>query len=170
VTLRFEDVYQRWFDDVERWARAMSGLDADTADLAQEVFLTVRRRLGSFEGGSLRAWLYKITRLTVSDQRRRAWWKNLLRRMPGVEPDDLPSGDLRTEVERREGDRLLREALGRMTVAHRTALVLFEIEGYSGEEIAELEGVPIGTVWARLHRARKDFVAAVAAIERQRSE
>jgi RNA polymerase sigma-70 factor (ECF subfamily) len=44
-----------------------------------------------------------------------------------------------------------------MSLAQRTAFVLFEIESYSGEEIAELEGIPLNTVWTRLHHARKRF-------------
>ena len=39
----------------------------------------------------------------------------------------------------------------------RTTFVLFEIEGYSGEEIARIQDVPLGTVWTRLHHARKEF-------------
>ena len=39
----------------------------------------------------------------------------------------------------------------------RTTFVLFEIEGYSGEEIAHIQDVPLGTVWTRLHHARKEF-------------
>ena len=39
----------------------------------------------------------------------------------------------------------------------RTAFVLFEIEGYSGEEIARIQDIPLGTVWTRLHLARKEF-------------
>jgi RNA polymerase sigma-70 factor (ECF subfamily) len=40
--------------------------------------------------------------------------------------------------------------------------VLFEIEGYSGEEIAAFEGVPVNTVWTRLHHARREFATLIA--------
>jgi RNA polymerase sigma-70 factor (ECF subfamily) len=48
-----------------------------------------------------------------------------------------------------------------MSAVRRSAFILFEVEGYSGEEIAELEGIPLNTVWTRLHHARKDFVQLV---------
>jgi RNA polymerase sigma-70 factor (ECF subfamily) len=48
-----------------------------------------------------------------------------------------------------------------MSDMQRTAFVLFEIEGYSGEEIAELEQIPVNTVWTRLHHARKRFFELV---------
>ena len=40
--------------------------------------------------------------------------------------------------------------------------MLFEIDGYSGEEIAEIQGVPVNTVWARIHKARKKLKASLA--------
>jgi RNA polymerase sigma-70 factor (ECF subfamily) len=53
-----------------------------------------------------------------------------------------------------------------MAEKRRTAFVLFEIEGYSGEEIAELFGIPVATVWTRLHHARKDYFRLVDAYQR----
>jgi len=55
-----------------------------------------------------------------------------------------------------------------MSDKRRSTLVLFEIEGYSGQEISTLHGVPVKTVWTRLHHARKDLVAMVAAQRKQR--
>jgi RNA polymerase sigma-70 factor (ECF subfamily) len=49
--------------------------------------------------------------------------------------------------------------------SERAALVLFEIDGYSGEEIAEIQGVPTNTVWARIHKARKKLQASLAQLE-----
>jgi RNA polymerase sigma-70 factor, ECF subfamily len=45
-----------------------------------------------------------------------------------------------------------------MSEKRRAAFILFEIEGYSGEEIARIHGIPLKTVWTRLHHARKDFL------------
>src|ERR1043165_1483829 len=66
-TLSFEEIYAQWFHDVSRWIRAFGGLDADLEDLAQEVFLIVRRQLPKFEGDNLGGWLYRITQRTVRD-------------------------------------------------------------------------------------------------------
>ncbi len=57
---------------------------------------------------------------------------------------------------------MLVQILRKMGEARRTAFVLFEIEGYSGEEIAALEEVPVNTVWTRLHHARKEFATLIA--------
>jgi RNA polymerase sigma-70 factor (ECF subfamily) len=169
----FEGVYARWFSDVVRWVRALGGLDADLEDIAQDVFIVVRRKLDSFDGRNVRGWLYRITQRTVRDYRRRA----RLRRVFSLSQDQrltlhdvdetITSLDPSEELERREAERCLGQLLARMTDKRRTVFMLFEIEGYSGEEIAELEGVAINTIWTRLHHARKDFAALVARARRQ---
>lgn len=165
--LDFDEVYAAHFHDVARWARAFGGLDADLDDLAQDVFLVVRRKLGTFSGPSLRAWLYGITRKTVSDYRRSAWLRRLRAGIfrdldaPAARKELVSAGDL---VERIEARRVLARVLARMSPVRRAAFVLFEIEGYSGAEIAELEGIPVATTYTRLHHARQDFLRFVAEI------
>jgi len=161
----FEDVYVRWFHEVSRWARAFGGLDADLDDLTQEVFLVVRRKLPEFDGKNLSGWLYRIAQRTVRDYRRRAWFRRLLPR----KNDDVIERETATLkpgpaelFERREAERMLTQILDRMNETRRASFILFEIEGYSGEEIAALEGVPINTVWTRLHHARKEFATLIA--------
>ena len=55
-----------------------------------------------------------------------------------------------------------KHVLDRMSPLRRTAFMLFEIEGYSGEEIAELEQIPLATVYTRLHHARRDLARAMS--------
>lgn len=163
--LSFEQVYTRWFHEVSRWARAFGGLDADLDDLTQEVFLVVRRKLSEFDGKNLGGWLYCIAQLTVRDYRRRAWFRSLLPKKTATVSDVeqvAPSRDPSEVLERREAERFLGQILSKMSETRRASFILFEIEGYSGEEIAALEGVPINTVWTRLHHARKDFAMLVA--------
>jgi RNA polymerase sigma-70 factor (ECF subfamily) len=159
----FEQVYVQWFHEVSRWARAFGGLDADLDDLTQEVFLVVRRKLPEFDGRNLSGWLYRIAQRTVRDYRRRAWFRALVpkKHEPVVDKEASPPdpGEL---AERHEAQRLLVHILKKMTESRRTAFVLFEIEGYSGEEIAALEGVPVNTVWTRLHHARREFATLIA--------
>ena len=166
--LDFSRIYEQHFDEVARWAGALGGPAADLDDLAQEVFLVVRRKLHRFDGRNLRAWLYAITARTVSDHRRRAWFRNVLSRRRDIELDSLPRADESPAelVERAEARRLLYRLLEKMSEKRRTAFVLFEIEGYSGEEIAGLLGVPLATVWTRLHHARREFLARVAEMEK----
>src|SRR4051812_35137356 len=73
----FEKVYEMWFARVCRWLRALGGPQSDVEDLAQEVFVVVRRKLPEFDGENLPAWLYRISARTASDARRRSWFKHL---------------------------------------------------------------------------------------------
>jgi RNA polymerase sigma-70 factor (ECF subfamily) len=166
----FDDLYRQWFHDVCRWSRALGGLDADVEDIAQEVFLVARRKLSGFDGRHPRAWLYGITRRAVSDYRRRAWFRRMLQPLEALL--DVPSsGPNPSEVARNnEATRTLNAMLHSMSPVRRTAFILFEIEGYSGEEIAELEGIPLNTVYTRLYHARKDFTALVDEHRRSQGE
>ena len=85
ATRRFRDIYDRWFDDVVKWLYALGMPSSETEDLAQEIFLVVRRKLDRFDGGNLAGWLYRIAQLTVRDHRRRAWFKNLTLRRRNVD-------------------------------------------------------------------------------------
>ena len=89
--LEFEDIYERWFDEVSRWIRAMGGPQADREDLVQDVFLVVHRRLPDFDGQNVAGWLYQIARHRVRDFRRLLWVRHLLF---GSVPlsDSLPKG------------------------------------------------------------------------------
>jgi RNA polymerase sigma-70 factor (ECF subfamily) len=162
----FQRVYLTHFQRVSHWVRAFGGLDADVDDLTQEVFLVVQRKLDSFEGPNMAAWLYGIARKTVSDHRRRAWFRRWLR---SSDVDELEThathGDPGQSLERSEARRLVATILNEMSAVRRSTFVLFEIEGYSGEEIAELEQVPVNTVYTRLHHARKDFFRLMAAYD-----
>jgi RNA polymerase sigma-70 factor (ECF subfamily) len=160
----FRAIYDAWFDDVSRWIRALGGLDADRDDIVQEVFLVVRRRLAAFDGDNLAGWLYRITSRQVRDFRRRAWVKHIFTRRRAQEPDILPhgGGGPAAALERKEEQRVLHTLLGKMAEARRTAFVLFEIEGLTGEEIARIQSIPLNTVWTRLHHARKEFFAMAA--------
>jgi RNA polymerase sigma-70 factor (ECF subfamily) len=161
--LDFTTVYDEWFDEVCRWLAALGGPSADVEDLAQEVFLVVRRKLDGFDGGNLPGWLYRIAANTVSDHRRRAWFRRVVSRRSELPVETLveerPGPDRRLEAE--EARRTVHALLEKMSEKRRRAFVLFEIEGMSGDEIARLEGVPVATVWTRLHHARRDFVALV---------
>jgi RNA polymerase sigma-70 factor (ECF subfamily) len=168
--LDFSAVYEQWFDPCLRWLRALGIPDAELEDVGQEVFVVVRRKLSRFDGTRLAAWLYRIASHTASDQRRRAWFRRLWTREPDVLLDELPTGaDGPAELlERREAQRLLAGVLAKMSEKRRVAFALYEIEGYSGEEIAAVLDVPVATVWTRLHHARKEFLDHVARLQEAR--
>jgi RNA polymerase sigma-70 factor, ECF subfamily len=156
---KFREIYESWFDDVVKWLYALGAPGGDTEDLAQEIFLVVRRQLPRFRGGNLAGWLYEISRRTVRDHRRRAWFRNLVLRRQDIDFTQLPnsSASPARSYEHAESRRLFQSLVSRMSEKLRTAFVLFEVEGYSGEEIARIQDIPLGTVWTRLHHARKEF-------------
>jgi RNA polymerase sigma factor (sigma-70 family) len=165
VRPEFDAIYEAWFDRVASWVAAMGAPPGDREDLVQDVFIVVLRRLPSFDGENIAAWLYQITRRRVRDFRRLSWFKRLLFRdrssleaLGGSETNT--AGDLRDQ--RRRLDHLL-EVLGE---EQRAAFVLFEIEGLSGEEIASMQGVPLNTVWARIHTARKKLAERLTKLDR----
>jgi RNA polymerase sigma-70 factor, ECF subfamily len=157
ATPRFEELYDAWFHRVSCWVQAMGARSADRDDLVQEVFLVVHRRQASFDGQNAAGWLYQITRRKVRDYRQLAWIKHFFA-SGTVWPFDTLLRDLKNpleELQRREKSKLLNELLAALSVDERATFVLFEVEGRTGDQIAQLQSVPINTVWARLHRARK---------------
>jgi RNA polymerase sigma-70 factor (ECF subfamily) len=166
--LDFAALYDAWFDHVARWLRALGAPVSDIEDLAQEVFLVVRRRLADFDGRNVAGWLYRISSRQVWQHRRRRWVQKVFTLRPMFDVETLPderSGAL-AALETKEKHQQLATILARMSEKRRAVFMLFEVEGYSGEEIADALDVPINTVWTRLHHARRDFFAALAQRER----
>ena len=87
--LIFEEVYHAYFRQTVAWMRGLGVPEAEIEDVAQEVFLVVRRKLSHFHGGNLAGWLYRIANLTVRNFRRRAWFKNLFSRSREIDSMEL---------------------------------------------------------------------------------
>jgi len=164
----FEEIYRQWFRAVCAWIQSMGGPDADRDDIAQDVFLVVRRRLADFDGANLPGWLYRITQRQVRDFRRRAWFKHLFsHRNPGeMGGSTHGAANPATALERKEEERMLWAILGKIREPRRLTFVLYEIEGLSGEEISQIQGIPLNTVWTRLHHARRDFFTIAGKLHR----
>jgi RNA polymerase sigma-70 factor (ECF subfamily) len=141
--------------------RRLGGPSIDAEDVAHEVFIVAFRRLDTFrDDGSLRAWLFGVTRRVVANARRRA----AIRRMVGLEQiAEPPSPGLSAEDEvgRLWRRQMVLAALDRLSVAHREVLVLVDFEDLSTAEAAETLGVSVGTVYSRLHYGRHGFAAAL---------
>jgi RNA polymerase sigma-70 factor (ECF subfamily) len=160
----FQSIYDAYYTEVARWIRALGGPAADQDDLIQEVFVVVYRRLPDFDGRNLAGWLYRIAAHQVRDYRRLVWIKHIFRRsvalsseVPSAKPTPIMT------LETRERQRSLERLLARLSDPLRAAFVLFEIEGYTAEEISEMQSVPTNTVRARIHRARKKMTALLDA-------
>ncbi len=141
------------------------GVPADAVDdAAQEVFLIVAERLPDIRENAERAFAFgTAVRVAHSARRKRA-------REPigdadgGEEPNirsPLPGPDELSDQKRAR--ELLNSVLDEMPFDLRTVFILFELEGLRSPEIAELVGVPLGTVASRLRRARESFRELVAA-------
>ena len=168
--LTFEAVYHAYFHRVVGWLRAKGVPHADIEDMAQEVFMVVRGKLPRFRDGDLAAWIYRIAEYKTRNYRRLAWFRNVFsadRSLDSVDSVDVGASPAMT-LEQKEDRQAIARMLARMSVKRRETLLLFEVEGYSGQEIAALQGVPVKTVWTRLHHARKDLVAMVADLRKQR--
>jgi RNA polymerase sigma-70 factor (ECF subfamily) len=131
---------------------------ADLDDIAQDVFMIVHRRLDTFDRRArISTWLFGICmRVAANYRRRRRWTREVL--SGGLEderPATLTAAD--DILVRREQRELAERALNRLEVAKRATFVMFEIESLSCHEIAELMNVPIGTVYSRLHSARRQL-------------
>ena len=133
--------------------------DRDQAsDAVQEAFFSAFRNMAGFRGGSVRSWLSRIAINAAMDAQR------LKKRRPADpypeleddswQPPATEADDPVTTSLRGERHRALNEALARITDDQRTAIVLFDVEGYDYAEIAHLTGVSLGTVKSRIHRGR----------------
>lgn len=159
-------VYRTWAPTVGRWAHQLAGPGADTEDVVHEVFLKVYEGLPRFRGESqLSTWIFRITHNEVSRRRRRARFVRWFSRDAGEQAQDLPaSGRSALEsIEAEQEVRWLYRCLDQLKERDRTVLILFEIEGLPGEQIAEMMGARVGTVWTWLHRARARLQAALLA-------
>ncbi len=137
------------------------GLDAAAAeDATQEVFLVAHRRMDSLEDiGRARAWLFGIARRVASDIRqknRRRQAREDAYAVPAAAPPDPERAQ-----QQREARDLVERFLTTLDEPRRTAFVLFELEEFTGREIAEATGWKLNTVFTRLRSARKKFEAFI---------
>jgi RNA polymerase sigma-70 factor, ECF subfamily len=160
-----EQVYELHANFVWRTLQHLGVRDADLEDLGQEVFVTVHRRLSSFDGRSkLTTWLFGICLHLVQRHRRRAYFR--FERAHAEPPERV---DPNTPEDRLAGEQAklrLERLLDKLSPERRATFLLFEIEGISCEEIAELTAVPVGTVYSRLHLARKQVAETAARLRR----
>lgn len=158
--LGLAEVYRAHFGFVWRTLLRLGIPRANVDDVAQDVFLVVRRRLGDYDAArSLPAWLFGITRRVASEYRRstgRAGRRlDLLPPPPPGEPADRGT-------ELGEAAEFVRRFLDGLDEEHRMVFVLSEIEGLSGTEIAEALATNRNTVYTRLRKGRIKFEAALA--------
>jgi RNA polymerase sigma-70 factor (ECF subfamily) len=146
VVVGFRQSVEATIPALRRYARALTR-DTDIADdLVQDTLVRALRSEHLFHGGDIRSWLYTI--LTNLNRNR---LRSLARRpaMSSIEDNDAPD-----MAGPEAGGRDIARALATLVEDQRAALLLVVLEGMSYREVAEVQGVPIGTVMSRLARAR----------------
>lgn len=130
---------------------------SDLPDVHQEVFLVVHQKLAGFDDSKpLEPWLFGICRRKAASYRRRAWFRlEAPSESIGELCDASASWVVESEVDRLHAGAELDALLNLLDPDKRAVLVMFEIEGIDCETIAATMGVPVGTVYSRLHAARR---------------
>ena len=139
--------------NLARWL--VHGSD-DAEDVVQEAYLRAFRYFGTFRGGSPRAWLLKVVRTTAIT----SFQKNRAQQLATEFNEEIHSAGCEavnpeTLLLQRADTQLLEQAMNDLPVRWREVLMLRELEGLSYKEIAEVVGVPLGTVMSTLFRARE---------------
>jgi RNA polymerase sigma-70 factor (ECF subfamily) len=149
----FGVLVERYAAQARRVARAVLGDPDDADDAAQDGFLSALVKLAQYDSKRpFGPWLMRIVANAATDRRRR-------RKVRSAEPLDpsLVGGGPRPDamaVQSELGDKL-RAALAELPERRRTAVVLFDVEGYSHAEIAAILGIPEGTVRSEVFHGRR---------------
>ncbi len=156
----FGELVERHKDELVNYLTRLSGDRTQAEDLAQEAFLRLYERGGSYrEQGRLKAYLFRIaTNLLRSQQRREQRWRRL--RLLFFDANSRAADATQDAlVLRNELGRQLVQALLRVPMRYRVPIVLSLVEGWSHRQIAELLACREGTVKSRIHRGRRQLQA-----------
>ena len=150
----WEEIAEEEGDFIYTVAYRLTGNREDAEDLVQEVLVRVQRGLRTYQPGSLRGWLGRITTNAFLDEARRRTRRpqTSLPDNPDIVLPPAPSADVAAAAEALPDD--LQDALARIPEDFRVAVVLSDVVGMSYAEIAEQLDIPVGTVRSRIHRGR----------------
>jgi len=162
--MTFQEVYRAHFRLVWRALGRLGVREADLMDVSQNVFIVVHRQLGGFQGrAELTTWLYSICRLVAKDYLRSApICREVTVDVRQLDQRGGPADGPLQRLDAQDLSQLLDDILSGMPDKLRLVFVMFELDEMSGEEIARLLDVPVGTVRSRLRLARAAFQREVA--------
>jgi RNA polymerase sigma-70 factor (ECF subfamily) len=159
-------------DDVQLFARRVARSNAEGDDVFQEAVLLAARKLGSLRDRSrFRAWMHSIVVSVHRSRCRRAWWRLWAKDDDEEEADPIGDDGSRWADDRASASRAT-AALASLRAPQREAIVLFELHGYSIDEIAEIQRTSVSSVKSRLTRGRdrlRQYYAALGASAREAS-
>ena len=159
----FGELVRRYQDRLFNSVFRMVDHAEDAHDVVQEAFLNAYQALDTFKGDSLFfTWLYRIAVNTAISLRRKQRVVLSIDAARNGEPLVKPTDPSQTSrpgyaLEQGEQEQRVQNALGRLSPEHKAVLVMKDMEGQKYEEMAEVLGVPIGTIRSRLHRARVEL-------------
>jgi len=160
---QFEKLALEHIDAVYRMALQLTRKPEDASDLVQETYLRALRSSNGFveRGGGIRSWLFTILHNTFYSRiKRESRGPAAVEAFYDADPraaaadDPPPAWDLKS-LDWEHVDGRLKKAIDALSPEHREVLLLWGVEGMKYRQIADVTGVPIGTVMSRLHRARK---------------
>ncbi|MDB4971792.1 MAG: polymerase sigma-54 factor RpoN [Myxococcaceae bacterium] len=148
-------IYDQYATMMLRFARRLGAAD-EAEDVVQSVFLRVVRLSTGFDPSvaSARPWLFAITMRVVQERRRS------LRRLAAAMSALTAQKRSRSTASAPDSSDLER-GLAKLSHAKRSVVLLAEVEGFSCDEIASMLQIPVGTVWTRLHHARRELRVAL---------
>lgn len=158
----FEELVGRYESTIMNMAYRLLGNRSDAADVCQEVFVLLMRKLGSFRGeAKFSTWLYRVSLNACHDHARRMKRHISLSESPG---EDLPEMEQRlpdsgvdspeASLERAEIQRTVQKAIAVLPFKFKEVIYLHDLKGYNYKEVAEILDISLGTVKSRLNRAR----------------
>lgn len=161
----FEQAVLPHLDAAHNLARWLTGDPQDAQDIVQEAYLRAFRFFPGFRGGDARAWLMKIVRNTCNS------WLHANRPLQeamefdeNLFPTDYHAPNPEELVLQSDNGTSLRKALENLPASLREVLILREIEGMSYREIADITGMPAGSVMSSLSRARLRLRQALTSV------
>ncbi len=161
LELDVSDMYRCHGTFITRCIERLSGRGAHVEDLLQETFVTAyqKRRIFDPERANPRTWLYGIAaNMCRTHQRGLRRFVTFAARW-SAEPESAASRSQQpdAELDRRQRAHLVGQLLQKLSFKQREVFVLYELEDLDGESIAQMLDIPLGTVWTRLHHARRSF-------------
>ncbi len=156
----WRSLHRQYYPNAMSVLRRLGVCATQLEDCCQDVFLDVFRYLPRFrQEADFRTWLYRVCISHARVARRRARVATLLGAIMAHSATDAGSDPF----EEGHASRQIAAALEQLKDCQRVVFVLFELEGISGKEIAEVLECPEATVFRRLHEARKRFIEAIEA-------
>ena len=149
---------------IARTIRRLVGEGPHVDDLLQETFIVAYKKRERFDPGRSKSstWLYGIAfnlcRHFERSERRAGLFK---RRLMAIQEESVSYQTPGTALEEKQSMRLIHNALRKLPMKQREAFVLFELEGLGGKAISEMLEIKEGTVWTRIHKARKRFLKQI---------